>query len=780
MSKLNEIKISVRNLVEFVLRSGDIDTSFRSSTRAVEGTRAHQKVQKAQGDDYEAEVSLKHQFQYKDFRFVIEGRVDGIIDSPLAGACIDEIKSTTKPLEEIHEDYNHLHWAQAKCYGYIYCWQNNLECIDIQLTYFHLKTEESKIIRKSFNFGELESYFFDIIDKYIIWASFTAKWRLIRDASIEKLEFPFQKYRRGQRKLAIEVYRSIKDQKRLFVKAPTGIGKTISTLFPTIKALGEGHTSKIFYLTAKTITRQVAEEAFVKMRKNGLRCKTVTLTAKDKICFKEQSICEPEYCQYAQGHFNRVNEGILDILEQEDHLSREAIEAYAEKHTLCPFEFSLDLALWADTLICDYNYIFDPRVYLKRFFDTNNNDYSFLIDEAHNLVDRAREMFSATLYKSHFLDLKKIFKDQEPEIAKALNKLNAYMLKMKKLCGDGDVYTQKELTEDILYLLNRLMTESEEFLATNKNSEGHKPLLELFFECLAFTRIAEFYDERYVIYVEQENKDVKLKIFCLDPSYLLREAIKRGKSAVFFSATLSPIEYFKEILGGEQDDQTMLLPSPFPTENLCLMIASNVSTKYKDRGASYGTIVKYIETVASNKRGNYLVFFPSYKYMNDVYEDFVVQYPQFKTLIQNNIMSEEEREDFLEEFKESPHETLIGFAVMGGIFSEGIDLKGSRLSGAIIVGVGLPQICLERNIVRDYFNRINQQGFNYSYIYPGMNKVLQAAGRVIRTEEDKGVVLLIDERFNTISYKKIFPHEWRNALLTKSKIDINKKLKAFF
>ncbi|WP_053956743.1 ATP-dependent DNA helicase [Inediibacterium massiliense] len=779
MSNTKEIKISVRNLVEFILRSGDLDTSFRSMTRAVEGTKAHQKVQNSKDENYEAEVTLKHKFEYKDYRFLIEGRADGIIKENTS-ICIDEIKSTTKPLEMIDENYNEVHWAQAKCYAYIYALQNELDKIDVQLTYFHLETEKIKYLKKSFSFMDLESFFYEIIDRYMIFANFTSDWAYIRDCSVKDLTFPFEKYRIGQRKLAISVYRTIRDEKKLFVQAPTGIGKTISTLFPTVKAFSEGHTAKIFYLTAKTITRQVAEEAFTKMRERGLRFKTLTLTAKDKICFKEERMCEPEYCEYAKGHFDRVNDAIFHILQKEDELSRKVIEEYSRKYHVCPFELSLDLATWVDALICDYNYIFDPRVYLKGLFEFYHNDCTFLIDEAHNLVDRAREMFSATLYKQPFLELKKIFKDQEPRIAKALDKINGYMLKIKKLCENQNHYVQKEMFEDILYLLNRLISESEEFLAEKKGKKGYQELLEIFFDCLTFIRIADLYDERYVTYVEKENKDVLLKMFCLDPSYLLSEAIKRGKSAIFFSATLTPIEYFKNILGGDEKDQTIILPSPFHQENLCLMIGSNISTKYKDRENSYDSIADYIKSIASKRKGNYLIFFPSYKYMQDVYEIFQRNYPEYETIIQSNTMNEEEREIYLSAFETNPENTFIGFAVMGGIFGEGIDLKGDRLIGAIIVGVGLPQICLERNIIKDYFNEKNNNGFHYSYTYPGMNKVLQAAGRVIRTEKDKGVVLLIDERFNYITYKKIFPREWNHSLNIRSEKEMIKILEKFY
>lgn len=777
MSNKLEIKISVRNLVEFILRSGSIDISFRTSQRAVEGTKAHQKVQSKQDDNYKAEVHLKYIEDYKDFTFIIEGRADGII-SDNENIIIDEIKSTTRDLSTIDENYNHLHWAQAKCYGYIYSKQNKLENIDIQLTYFHLETETTKIIKKAFSFKELEDFFFDIIEKYVVWAEYSKDWSIKRDNSIEDLSFPFEGYRRGQRELAVAVYKTIGEQKKLFVKAPTGIGKTISTLFPTVKAFKEGLTSKIFYLTAKTITRQVAEEAFLKMQGKGLKFKTVTLTAKDKICFKEETKCEPEYCEYANGHFDRVNNAILDLLRNEDIILRENIEYYSKKHKICPFEFALDLSIWADCVICDYNYVFDPRVYLKRFFMDNNGDYTFLIDEAHNLVDRARGMYSAELLKQEFLDVKRIFKSKQPRIAKILTRLNSFMLDKKKLCEDKDYIVEEEAPSGMNLNLSRFISETEEWLADNVGKEGHKELLDLFFKVYGFLRILELYDERYVTYTEKISKDVKLKMFCLDPSYLLSEAVKRGKSAIFFSATLNPLEYYKEILGGNEEDYLMSLPSPFEKDNLCLIVDNKISTKYKDRENTYNSVVDNINSIISKRKGNYIAFFPSYKYMNEVFERFTESYPDINTIIQSNFMNEEQREEYLNQFKEDT--MVLGFAVMGGIFSEGVDFKGDRLSGAIIVGVGLPQICLERNIIKDYFNEKNNSGFEYSYIYPGMNKVQQAAGRVIRTENDKGVVLLIDQRFTYSSYLNIFPNEWNHYIRVNNTNNITNILNNFW
>ncbi|MBB6218903.1 Rad3-related DNA helicase [Anaerosolibacter carboniphilus] len=779
MAKNNEIKISVRNLIEFVLRSGDLDTRFMGSSRAVEGTKAHGKVQKSYGENYTPEVTLRYSIPYQDLLLTVEGRADGILQEENR-VIIDEIKSTTQPLDVIDENYNHLHWGQAKCYAYIYGQEQGLDEVDVQLTYYQLDTEEIKYLRKTFLLHELKQFFDDLIAQYFSWATFTHDWQIKRDTSIHALSFPFEAYRKGQREFAKAVYRTVVDGKKLFAQAPTGIGKTISTLFPTIKAIGEGHTSKIFYLTAKTITRQVAEEAFYKMHGRGLLFKSVTLTAKDKICFQEESICNPEHCEYARGHFDRVNEALRAILHQEQLLTREKIEAYAKEYHICPFEFSLDLTLWADAVVCDYNYAFDPRVYLKRFFSEEGGDYTFLVDEAHNLVDRSREMFSAELYKRPFLDLKRVFQSKAPSIAKALNQLNKNMLVYKKYLEEENQPIHKDNPKDLYPPLHKFMKEAEEWLTKNENQEGYEELLELYFSCHAFLRIAEFYDERYVTYVEKVQKDIKVKLFCLDPSYLLRDALRRGRSAILFSATLTPLPYFREILGGNEEDKLLRLPSPFDRNNLCLSIANRISTKYRAREDSYEAIVDYIHLTAQQRKGNYFAFFPSYQYMDQVYQRFIEKYPEIKTLLQGSSMVEAEREQFLLQFQSNSIESLVGFAVLGGIFSEGIDLVGDRLVGAIIVGVGLPQICLERDIIMNYFQEKNHLGYEYAYMYPGMNKVLQGAGRVIRSEWDQGVVLLIDERFRHSRYQKLFPQEWSNPSFVRDLKELDLTLESFW
>lgn len=765
MKEKAEVKISVRNLVEFILRTGSLDSRFTGGTKLLsEGVRIHKKIQSGSKENYTAEVFLKHIIEFDEFNLLVDGRADGIIKQEDENFIIDEIKSTTASLDIIDKEFNKLHWAQAQCYAYIFAYDQKLEFITIRLTYCNIETEEMKYLTEQYSFDELKKFFYDLVEKYYVWAKLTYDWNILRNISIKNLKFPFEGYRSGQRELAVSVYRSIVDEKNLFVQAPTGIGKTISTIFPAVKAIGEEIVTKIFYLTAKTITRTAAEEAFVKMRNIGLKFKTVTLTAKEKICFEEKIACNPEQCQYANGHFDRVNDAIMDILVNEEELSRELIEKYSIKHKVCPFELSLDLTLWADAIICDYNYVFDPNVYLKRFFLDKGGDYVFLIDEAHNLVDRSREMFSTELYKKTFLKLKKALKDINPMVAKILGKINSFMLEMKKMCGEKKYYVSKEYKSEIYNLLKRLIAELDEYLKENvlenDNKEIHEELLQLYFDAINFIKISELYDERYVTYIEILEDDVKIKLFCLDPSYLLRESLKRGKAAVFFSATLMPISYYCNILGGGDEDNKLCLKSPFNTKNRCLAIVNSVSTKYNNRKNSYLKIVEYIKNIISAKVGNYFIFFPSYQYMNEVYNVLQSEKEKINIFIQTPSMKEDEKEEFLNLFKPNPTKTNLGFCVLGGMFSEGIDLKGDRLIGSIIVSVGLPQICLERNIVKDYFENKNNLGYEYSYMYPGMNKVLQAAGRVIRSEEDKGVIFLIDERFTSGAYLKLFPKEW--------------------
>jgi DNA excision repair protein ERCC-2 len=783
MSTGEVVKISVRNLVEFILRSGDLTGGgFVSSSRALEGGRIHRKIQKEQGAEYRPEVTLSYQFKRNSLVLEVGGRADGIITEESGKVTIDEIKSTTKPLTLLEESDYPLYWAQAKCYAFIYAEENELTDIAVQLTYCQLDTLEIKKFRQTFTQKELQQFFTELVSRYFDWAERLQSWSEVRNVSADELAFPFKTYREGQRQLAVTVYKAIGGRRRLYAQAPTGTGKTIATIFPAVKAVGQGLVEKIFFLTAKTVTRSLAEEAFDRLRQGGLRFKTVTLTAKEKICFTPGAACNGEECPYAKGYFDRVNIALTDSFAAET-FTRSIIEEYAKKHNICPFEFSLDLALWANAVICDYNYVFDPRVYLKRFF-ADGGEYCFLIDEAHNLVDRAREMFSAEITKRPFLELKRAVKDTLPKLSKAAASINTSLLSIGKLCGETpeeNYLINKEAPQDIIPFLYRFLGLAEEWLAQNEEAEFREALMEQYFAVYGFLRVYESYDDKYITYAEKTTEDgkenVRVKLFCVDPSFLLSQALERGRSAVFFSATLTPLEYFREILGGREEDGMLRVVSPFARSNLCLLVADTISTTYKMRDATTGQVVETIAAVVSKKTGNYLVFLPSYQYLNQIYEAFCCTHREIKTICQSGDMKEEDRTLFLEQFNVSNAESLVGFAVMGGAFGEGVDLPGERLIGAIIVGVGLPQVCREREIIRDFFEA---KGFEYAYMYPGMNKVLQAAGRVIRTETDQGVVVLIDKRFSHARYRRLFPPEWRGAAVVRDIRGTAEKVKIFW
>ena len=596
-----------------------------------------------------------------------------------------------------------------------------------------------------------------MIAGYMIWADYSFEHRECRQASIANVAFPFP-YRTGQRDMVVSVYSAIRNGTTLFVQAPTGIGKTLATIFPAVQAMGQEMGDKIFYLTAKTITRTVAVDGFEKLREQGLHFSSVVITAKEKICMQESCTCNPVECPYAKGHYDRINDAVYDCITHEQNISREVILAYAQKHQVCPFEFCLDVSLWVDGIICDYNYVFDPRVNLKRYFAQGvKGDYIFLVDEAHNLYERASSMYSAELYKEDFLEIKNLVKPYSTRLAKRLENCNRILLEWKKEC---DGYRIMDSVQPLILKLLSVISEYEVFLEEHRGIPEETRILEFYFQLYQFLNIYERVDENYVIYTEQVNSSsFKVKLYCVNTAVNLKECLDKGRATIFFSATLLPIRYYKRLLSDEED-YAIYIPSPFSKDHLGVMVGRDVSSRYTRRGpAEYQRIYQYIENTVTAKRGNYMVFFPSYKMLEEVYSIALEQGMQDRVtlLAQNPNMKEEEREAFLTAFEE---QEVVGFCTMGGIFSEGIDLTGERLIGAIIVGTGLPMVCNEREILRQYFDRQEGTGFEYAYLYPGMNKVLQAAGRVIRTASDKGIILLLDERFLNSGSRQLFPREW--------------------
>lgn len=782
-----EIHISVRNLVEFVLRSGSIDNRKAAAPENAmqEGGRIHRMIQRRMGAGYHAEKALRYLYETDNYTVVVEGRADGIIDAAEGGlVTIDEIKGTFQELKKLKDAYP-VHLAQAKCYACIYARQNKQSGMRVRMTYCNMDTEEIKYFHFEYSYKELVNWFEELMTEYRKWADYECMWKQKRLDSVKKLQFPFE-YREGQKALVTYVYQTIYHKRKLYIEAPTGVGKTISTVFPAVKALGEGRGERIFYLTAKTITRTVANDTFQLLRERGLHFKTVILTAKDKICFMEETECNPEYCPYANGHYDRINDAIYDLLTHSDNFGRETIEEYAGAHRVCPFEMCLDMSLFSDGVICDYNYVFDPHVCLKRFFsDGMKGDYIFLIDEAHNLVERGREMYSAVLCKEDFLRLKKTAKPVDAKMEHQLERCNKELLAFKREC---ESYRIEEYIDSFVMALQRLAATMETYLEEHEGNDilhtkaVRKEILEFYFEVLHFLDIYERLDENYVKYSEMRaDGSFILKLFCVNPSVNLKECMMKGRSTILFSATLLPIQYYKSLLGADEGDYEVYADFVFDPARKALFIGSDVTSRYTRRTETeYYNIAFYIYEIIKNRHGNYMIFFPSHAFLRriyDIFEEHFLDGAFMECIMQEDRMNEKDREEFLSRFSlneggdlssvidreiEQEDRSLLAFCVLGGIFSEGIDLKNDSLIGALIVGTGLPQVCNEREILKNYFDSHGGRGFDYAYNYPGMNKVLQAAGRVIRTAEDVGIIALLDERFLNNTYQKMFPREWEH------------------
>lgn len=786
---MNTLKISVRTLVEFIMRSGSLISSsgIRNPEVMQQGSRIHRKLQMCMGPGYHSEIALSITFPFTydnvDFEITLDGRADGIFTDK-TGINIDEIKGVYYDISNMKEPVP-VHRAQALCYGYIYSTEHRLPQIGIRMTYCHIPTENIRYFNEIIEYSDLKNWFYNLISSYAKWAAWQTRWHEKRNESIRAIMFPFE-YRSGQADIVKGVCQSILRKKRLYIEAPTGTGKTISVIFPAVKSIGGQVTEKIFYLTAKTITRTVAENTFRLLSDKGMSLKNITITAKEKLCILDNPQCNPAACPRALGHFDRINDAVFDVITHEDNISRNVILKYAEKYNVCPFEMCLDTSVWADTITCDYNYVFDPSANLKRFFNTQKqNNYVFLIDEAHNLVDRARNMYSAMLVKEYFTEAAKAAGTASMKLAKAIDTCSIYMLRLKRECDDIKKYNITDIEEFVLNLI-KLSSAFDEFFHKMPDfphpvsTETSEKLLEFYFKICKFLNIHEILDEKYIIYGDYNNSGgFCLHLKCMDPSNNLDNYLNRGRSAIFFSATLLPVRYYMEQLAGRQDDYAIYAPSTFPVQNRLVMIASDTSTKYTRRTPlEYNKIAGYIYDFITAKTGNYLVFFPSYAMLgnitqylheclynngytlNDSKEFIKNNTPKICIYLQNQSMDEQEREDFLLKFADNPGHTTAGLCVIGGIFGEGIDLKNNRLIGVVIAGTGLPMICTENELFREYFEEHKGSGFNYAYQYPGMNKVLQAAGRVIRTSTDKGAILLLDERFLDKSYQALFPREW--------------------
>ncbi|MBR5713103.1 MAG: ATP-dependent DNA helicase [Lachnospiraceae bacterium] len=765
-----EVRVSVRDFVEFLTRSGDIDnrSSGRDADAMSEGAKWHRKIQKAQPSGYRAEVAMQHteliEFEGNTFAITIEGRADGVYEDDTYGPAIDEIKCMIRDVNTL-EGPVPVHIAQARCYAYMMSLDRDLSQVTVRMTYVHLDAGTIRYFYETLQREELTEWFLSLCREYCRWAKWTHDHTEARNASLAELAFPFE-YRPGQKELVTDVYRSILRRRKLFIEAPTGVGKTVSTMFPAVMAMGRGLVEKIFYLTAKTIARTVAEECTDTLISSGAALFTLTLTAKEKMCVLEEPNCNPEACPRAAGHFDRVGEALYALLSEavadnSRHIGRsirrETILEYSERYRVCPHELSLDLSLFADAVICDYNYVFDPTAYLRRYFSEGiRREYLFLIDEAHNLVERSRDMYSAEIVKEDVLAAKRALTEHHRTAAGHCDRLNRAMLAIRREC---DGFTVLDGISDLVSKAEHLNSALSDVLA-----DRHKPVpdeaVTLYLALQHFLAMYEQMENNYKTYADfRDNGDFFVRLQCMDASAPLSVCLDRARSSIFFSATLLPIAYYKEQLGGQSDDYAVYSPTPFDPAKRLVLVARDVNTRFKNRTATeYAKIAEYIKTMVSARSGNYIAFFPSYRFVADVAAEF--EGWDGEVLVQTANMSEKTREEYLAAFAAEHEGPLLGLFVMGGIFSEGIDLRNDSLIGAIIVGPGLPMVCNERELFRDYYEQRSGQGFDYAYLYPGMNKVLQAAGRVIRTIDDTGCILLLDDRFGTPAYRNLFPREW--------------------
>ncbi len=862
------IRISVRSLVEFILRSGDIDNRKGGGfdvEAMLAGSRVHRKIQKGKSGDYQAELSLFDEVDCGTYLLKIEGRADGVFtddgetqrknrksraisgkksggrrkkealltgieqlaadaedkaepEDQLPLVTVDEIKGLYIDPDDLEEPID-VHLAQAKCYGaillrnYLQDGWNDAPCrtdrIGVRMTYVNLEDDKRmRYFTSMYSREEILSWYDDVCFAYRKWTDWMVGWQDKRNASMVPLSFPFE-YRKGQKSLVSSVYHTIREEKELFLMAPTGVGKTMSVVYPSVRAVGQGIAEKIFYLTAKNQTMAVGEEAFRILMDHGLRIKSVRLTSKEKICPLNEPSCNPDDCPYAKGHFDRINDAVFELLESGDFFDRDRIREQAERRKVCPFELGLDTSSWCDAVLCDYNYAFDPNAHLRRFFGEGaKGRYIFLVDEAHNLVDRAREMYSAELIKEDVLAAKNAVKAKAPRVARQLEKLNKKLLAMRKSLeileeeqpGKLNAYEEYESLEEAF--VNEMLRSYGElqlyFKEDNASvgAEDREDLLEFYFSLKDFVSAYEAMDDDYVIYTfRDEDKHFHLKLFCVNPAGRLQEMVDKGISAVFFSATLLPVNYYKTLLSRREDNYAIYAETPFRDDHKIVLVGNDVSTRYRSRNRKmYQRIARYIHETVTARRGNYMAFFPSYKFMKDVLDVYREEFDEedVNYVAQSRYMSEMDREIFLENFYEDPSMSMVGFCVMGGVFAEGIDLAGSRLIGAIVVGCGLPQVSAETEILRRYYDergktaesepesggaavqeeensimlcsrdsvRAEKNGFAYAYLIPGMNKVLQSAGRVIRTATDRGVIVLLDDRFLTEDCLKMFPREW--------------------
>lgn len=750
-------RVSVRTLVEMVLRTGDLNTAG-SAQRMLEGTKGHQRLQST--GEGENEVTVRTVVENERVALTVYGRIDRL----LPGGIIEEIKTTWRDPTTFHEDEYPLHWAQAYVYAYIYAFEHAMDSIRVRLAYLNLDDGSVTRFTREKTLTWLTQWFTELTAPYLKHLTDELAHRQLLAAQLEKAAFPYEGYRTGQREMMAQVFMALREHDFLLAQAPTGTGKTMAVLYPALKALARGHVQKLFYLTARGTGRFTALDAACRLREAAPELRTVELSAKAQLCPYEETRCTSGECPYVVGYYDRVNDAVGELLAGQPPFSSERIRETALRHTLCPFEVSLDLSLECDVIVGDYNYAFDPRTRLQRYFGGGRKDVALLIDEAHNLPSRARDMYSAALYLKPLEELRK-------SVARGTARKKRAYVRLRKLIAA--VQAEFELLEQLPFAAElppppALLHAIEQVLAPLQEGEfaDRRAALDVQFMLIGFLYFASDWNEETVCLYQGGKTSRNITLFCRDAAPMLKESYKKARAAVLFSATLTPPSFYGALCGLPKDFKRVGLPSPFPPENL-LCLHYPLDTRYKNRETTLPYAADAVLCLARGKKaGNHLVFCPSYAYMEQLAallsERMTPQEAQ-GLFTQGRQMTMEDRQSYLARFAPAPTGVCIGLAVLGGVFSEGIDLPGELVSTVTVIGVGVPQIGAENDLLRARYEKTYGEGMGYlyAYLYPGLCRVLQAAGRLIRTDRDRGALLLIDERYRSPAYVPLLPEHWQ-------------------
>ena len=794
-------ELSVRTLAEYVFRSGSLSSISFHGISGAEGTRLHTRVFSDLKNQYspsmiETEYMLKSEFPDNGVVLRVRGRADCLLWNQENQVTVLEIKSCTGENMNLKELVRPVHQAQVMLYAHMFLEkETEYKGVYTSLRYVSLETmhyvEECKWVDRI----EASDFFTNTCKTYIDFAKDLLLYQTQRDESIRAMPFPYDLTRSGQKDLMSQVVQTIAQKSILLAAAPTGTGKTVSTLFPALKSLAHHRCERIFYLTAKAAARTVAQKALSDMRDKGLLLRSITLQSKESMCLFPHMYCEAKQCPYAIQYYDRLQKGIDELL-LDFAITPERILITAEKHTLCPHELALDISLFCDVIIGDYNHAFHPRVKLERYFIQQDSSHVILIDEAHNMVDRSRSMFSAGLNWSVLKECQKNILGMDRRVDGYMADLQSYFqilsdsilrdedgfshvekeIDAKAVLQSGHFRGSRSVPKTLYAVLWKFCHFVRPILDLIPAGEIRKSILQFYFDARFFLTILELhFDDAYVFTAELPDSDSELVLTldCLDASTKIKNLLIDKHAAVFFSATLSPMEYYQTMILGRDYDakaDTLELPCPFPPENLSVYVLDDIKTTYQERHFSLDVICDSILTALKGNKGNYMVFLPSFQYLNSLYQRFQEkmqqdEIPGMELLRQTSSMSGEMKEQFLRRFDEYGQKTLVAFAVLGGHFGEGIDLVGDRLNGVFIIGVGLPQLCPQREIMNQFYQNLFGDGFSFAYRYPGWEKVLQAAGRVIRDDSDTGFVVLIDERYDRMDYRVLFPDHWRPLFL---------------